>query len=564
MSSTTEPSKEAPVSKVSSSSAGGGATILIALQVGSRALTFIVNQILLRYLSPELLGISTQLEVYSISVLFFARESLRVAIQRQTDEPENGKDKGKKDEKVPQGHVDGRTAAGKTQAIVNLAHVSIYLGVVFAVILAWLYLRYTDPIVLQTPYFQGAFKLYSIAAVWELLAEPCFVVVQHKSLIKIRGRAEAVATVLRCLMTCGSAIWASRNGVDIGVLPFALGQAMYAVALALVYYGSVWGVSSAGGFNLILTPIFSDDKAAYILSYFSRPLLILGTSLFVQSIVKHVLTQGDTFLITALATPVSQGIYALANNYGGLLARLILQPIEESSRNKFGKLLSTVDGAPSKPKIEEARRDLLMLLRSYALLSVCVLSVGPTVAPLLLKIVAGSRWTTSGAGDVLATYCYYIPLLAFNGLTEAFVSSVATESEVNRQSIWMLAFSAGFAGSAFLFLRVLEMGAKGLVWANVLNMSFRVIWSTAFIKSYLKGHGSTFALREIAPAPLTIAVGFGTYAVLRQTATTFNGGFTDLIKSGGVAAVFVVMLAFSERAYLLQCWNFMRGQGKRD
>src|SRR5271155_2596960 len=61
------------------STSAGGATLLIGLQVGSRALTFIVNQILLRYLSPEILGISTQLEVYSISVLFFARESLRVA-----------------------------------------------------------------------------------------------------------------------------------------------------------------------------------------------------------------------------------------------------------------------------------------------------------------------------------------------------------------------------------------------------------------------------------------------------------------------------------------------------
>jgi len=235
-------------------SSAGGATILIGLQVGSRALTFIVNQILLRYLSPELLGISTQLEVYSISVLFFARESLRVAIQRQTEEPQRDTTK---DLKVPAGHVDGRTAAGKTQAIVNLAHVSIYLGVFFAVILAWLYLRYTDPIVLQTPYFHGAFKIYSLAAVWELLAEPCFVVVQHKSLIKIRGWAETVATVLRCLATCGSAVWASRNGTDIGVLPFALGQAAYALSLALVYYGSVWGVASTGGFNLMLTPVFS-------------------------------------------------------------------------------------------------------------------------------------------------------------------------------------------------------------------------------------------------------------------------------------------------------------------
>lgn len=270
--------------------------------------------------------------------------------------------------------------------------------------------------------------------------------------------------------------------------------------------------------------------------------MILGASLFIQSIVKHALTQGDTFLITALAPPLAQGIYALANNYGGLLARLLLQPIEESSRNKFGKLLSTVDGAPSKAKIGEAQKDISMLLRSYVLLSVCVVAAGPTVAPLLLKIVAGSRWTTSGAGDVLATYCYYIPLLAFNGLTEAFVSSVATESEVNHQSVWMLAFSAGFAGSAFLFLRVLNMGAEGLVWANVLNMSFRVVWSTAFITSYLKRHGSSISISEIAPTNLTIAAGLGTYAVLRQTAKTFTGTFTDLIKSGLVTAVFVIIL----------------------
>lgn len=270
--------------------------------------------------------------------------------------------------------------------------------------------------------------------------------------------------------------------------------------------------------------------------------MALGGSLFVQSIVKHALTQGDTFLITALAPPVAQGIYALANNYGGLLARLILQPIEESSRNKFGKLLSAVDGAPSKANVREARDDLYMLLRSYVLLSVCVVSAGPTVAPLLLEVVAGSRWTTSGAGNVLATYCYYIPLLAFNGLTEAFVSSVATESEVNRQSVWMLAFSAGFAGSAFLFLRVLDMGAEGLVWANVLNMSFRLLWSTTFITSYLRRHGSSVSFQKMMPTGLTVAAGLGTFAALRQTATTFTGTLADIVKSGAITVVFVIIL----------------------
>lgn len=241
------------------STSAGGASLLIGLQVGSRALTFIVNQVLLRYLSPELLGISTQLEVYSISVLFFARESLRVAIQRQADvldAPTEDDD----DDVVPEGHVDGRTAAGRTQAIVNLAYISIYLGAAFAVILALIYtitLRSGDPAILKTPYFQASLKMYGFAAFWELLSEPAFVVVQQKSRFKVRAAAESTATVFRCLVTCGSAIWAARNGEDIGVLPFALGQVMYAVTLLLVYIWSVWGIATTGGFSLILSPIHS-------------------------------------------------------------------------------------------------------------------------------------------------------------------------------------------------------------------------------------------------------------------------------------------------------------------
>jgi len=286
---------------------------------------------------------------------------------------------------------------------------------------------------------------------------------------------------------------------------------------------------------------YSND-VAYYFSYFSKPLLTLSGSLFVQSIVKLVLTQGDTLLIGSLASLQAQGIYALANNYGGLVARLILQPIEESSRNYFGKLLSSVHRSPSKDLVMKARSTLRPLLRSYILFSGCVVATGPTIAPLLLKIVAGSRWTESGAGQALATYCYYIPLLAVNGLTEAFVSSVATGSEVNRQSVWMLAFSAGFAGAAFVFLRVLDLGAVGLVWANTLNMIFRIIWSTAFIGSYLRRHGTQLETGPLLPRPLTIAAGVGTYAILNQMKTTFTGGLLDVIKSGTVAAIFVIIL----------------------
>ena len=239
------------------SSSAEGVSLLIGLQFGSRALTFVVNQVLLRYLSPELLGISTQLEVYSILVLSLARESLRVAIQREADVED---DSGSKDDKeVKDSHVQSRTAAERTQAIVNLSYISIALGVVFAVILAATYTsaRSENSAVLETPNFDLSLKLYGFSAFLELLSEPGFVVVQQKSRFKIRAGAESLATVLRCFVTCGSAIWASRNREDLGVLPFALGQVVYSVTLPIVYCWTVWDMAALGGFSLRLTSIHS-------------------------------------------------------------------------------------------------------------------------------------------------------------------------------------------------------------------------------------------------------------------------------------------------------------------
>jgi oligosaccharide translocation protein RFT1 len=270
--------------------------------------------------------------------------------------------------------------------------------------------------------------------------------------------------------------------------------------------------------------------------------LILGASVFVQSILKHILTQGDSVLIATLATPAVQGTYALANNYGGLLARLILQPIEESSRNFFGRLLSTVDGKPPQSLVSKAEDNLTRLLKSYLIFSVAIISVGPTIAPMLLKIVAGSRWSNSGAGDVLATYCFYIPFLAVNGITEAFVSSVATESEVYRQSVWMLAFSAGFASAAYVLLGLLHLGARGLVWANVLNMTFRILWSTAFIQTFLRRNGSQLKFTELLPSPLTLAASAGTYSILTRVTLASEGTLPDFIKISLVLVVYVIIL----------------------
>ncbi|RSL50478.1 hypothetical protein CEP53_008784 [Fusarium sp. AF-6] len=532
-----------------------GASLLIILQLASRLITFVANQLLLRYLTAPLLGLSTQLEVYYLSVLFFARESLRVAIQRQ-------------------GSVGSTTkgsdvARVESQAVVNLGYLAIGLGSVVSLVLGWMYLAFPSGAAVSTPYLVESLYLYGLAAMVELLSEPCFVLMQMRLQFGTRAAAESIATFLRCIVVFGSAVWASNQQKDIGVLPFALGQMTYGASLLLVYLISGYRLASTIGFSILPKAVSTKDGRFWG-SYFDRQTMSLAGSMMAQSVVKHLLTQGDTFLVSLLATAEVQGAYALANNYGGLLARLLFQPVEESSRSYFSRLLSSPTPAgdgekqsskPS-PAVNEAKQNLSTLLRLYILLSSIIINIGPFAAPPLLAIVAGKRWIGSGAGDVLAAYCFYIPFLALNGLTESFVASVATEAEVHQQSGWMGAFSVAFAASAFLFMWVFPLGAIGLVLANIINMACRIIWSGAFIKRYFKKHGVDFKIKTLLPEG-SVTFSLATAILLKQLKVLDSAEdqpIKSLIKVAASAVPLLLLILFFERRFILECLHSIRGR----
>ncbi|RMJ08286.1 hypothetical protein CDV36_012102 [Fusarium kuroshium] len=535
-----------------------GASLLIILQLASRLITFVANQLLLRYLTAPLLGLSTQLEVYYLSVLFFARESLRVAIQRQGSVGSTTK---------------GSDAARvESQAVVNLGYLAIALGSVVSLVLGWMYLAFPSGAAVSTPYLVESLYLYGLAAMVELLSEPCFVLMQMRLQFGTRAAAESIATFLRCIVVFGSAVWASKQQTDIGVLPFALGQMTYGASLLLVYLISGYRLASTIGFSILPKAVSTKDGRFWG-SYFDRQTMSLAGSMMAQSVVKHLLTQGDTFLVSLLATAEVQGAYALANNYGGLLARLLFQPVEESSRSYFSRLLSSPTANPPagdgekqssrpSPAVNEAKQNLSTLLRLYILLSSIIINIGPFAAPPLLAIVAGKRWIGSGAGDVLAAYCFYIPFLALNGLTESFVASVATEAEVHQQSGWMGAFSVAFAASAFLFMRVFPLGAIGLVLANIINMACRIIWSGAFIKRYFKKHGVDFEIKTLLPEG-SVTFSLATAILLKQLKVLDSAEdqpIKSLIKVAASAVPLLLLILFFERRFILECLHSIRGR----
>jgi len=110
-----------------------------------------------------------------------------------------------------------------------------------------------------------------------------------------------------------------------------------------------------------------------------------------------------------------------------------------------------------------------------------------------------------------------------------------------------------------LFLGVLDLGAKGLVLANMANMLLRIIWCGYFILAYCRRHGAKFKIIDLLPRPITISLGVVTYAALAQMEVTFKGGIVDIFKSGTVAVIFVILLAASEKQYLLECYRTIKG-----
>lgn len=321
------------------STSAGGTLYLIFIQVASRGLTFIGNQILLRYLSPTLLGIAVQLELVSVTILYFARESLRTALQRQPIATPEAK--GKENDKSALQH--------QSQVTVNLSYLAVGLGLIIASIGGLWYLRVADLEVLHSQHFTEAFYVYAAATLVELGAEPFFVIIQQHSLYKERARAETSGAIARCLFACATALIITRQGLPPSVLPFALGQLAYSIQLFVLYLQAAYRTSRQHNFHLFPQSIVS-QSSEYLLSLFSKPILSLATTLYIQSIFKLLLTEGDHVILSFLSSLADQGAFALASNYGGLLARLIFQPIEESSRNIFGRLLAN----PPTPSTEPA------------------------------------------------------------------------------------------------------------------------------------------------------------------------------------------------------------------
>lgn len=552
------------------------ALYLIVTQVASRGLTFIGNQLLLQYLSPGHLGLAVQLETLSTSILYTARESLRVALQRRPQ---------------PARTRDGSLSSAHLQSCINVAYLVIPLGTLLALVSGSWYFRKVGPEVYQSQDFELAFGLYVLATVLELCSEPFFVVALQFELVGVRARAETTASIARCLAACGTALVMVKQSKSMSVLPYAAGQVCYAVCLLLVYSAAAVQQARTEQFSVTLSKITRvQSHEVYYLSVFSEPLLSLAATFYGQSVFKWLLTQGDVLILSFFADLNDQGIFALASNYGGLASRLLFQPVEESSRTKFGRLLAghTVMKTPQgsqKPTDNAVQTNdkaavqalsyLANTLRGYLLLvMIPCISILPHAFPIMIRLLLGprSRWNAPQTTALLTAYSYYIPLLAVNGILDAFVSSVATKTQLAKQSLNMIVVTAIYLAVAYVGMTWLQLGAVSLVYANMLNMILRIVYAIMFIHhwtSVQQAHKPDtskfnsmfrdFLTTSSVSWTLLVAAISTDYLLRNPTITRIRSGQTirgvDVselaLLAGAVATMAVTMLAATtERKYL--------------
>ncbi|KDQ24089.1 hypothetical protein PLEOSDRAFT_1025211, partial [Pleurotus ostreatus PC15] len=163
-----------------------------------------------------------------------------------------------------------------------------------------------------------------------------------------------------------------------------------------------------------------------------------------QALLKHILTESDKLVLSYFSLSLAaQGGYAIAANYGSLVARLVLQPIEESLRLFFSGIL-----APPPPS-----------------------SSSQSPAAFLQG---------TNAAELLQVWVWCLPVLSLNGGLEAFVAVTAETGDLARQSFFMFTFSILYLSSALVFYSYFELGDASLIYANIVNLLARISFCLFF------------------------------------------------------------------------------------
>lgn len=460
--------------------AATGTLSTIVLRIGS----FLCTQWVLRQIDAATLGrTAIQLELLHSTCVFLSREGFRLSLTRGSG-GEGGRDSS--------GDAGARSTSATTAAgdlaVWNVAWLTIpvssFVGVV-AGIWHW-HITASSLGVSESTFLSGSAEmsnvsvahdyrlggmLFVLAACIEGWAEPAVLHALRQLNVPLKASAEALGTFGKTT----AAVVFLRYAGNAPVRALGAAQLVYASLYFVVLYYTLH--------STLVAPRWRDGL--------HRPTCYLTVLFTAQGMVKHALTEGDRMVLSAVADSYNQGVYAMGSAYGGLAARLILQPLEENARLWFSRQHAISPSRTSDPArtvvsdpLENTYAGFVKLVLYIGLVFSC-LAVHYT--SIVLNVLAGATWGTNPeAVSVLTAFCYYTALMAWNGTTEALVYGVATTATELGQ-LGMFHTIVGIICFAILApITVTRYGTVGLVAVNGLAMFLRSLYSVYFAVCYFR------------------------------------------------------------------------------
>lgn len=557
-----------------------GVSFLILQQFFTKILTFVMNNLLIRYLSPKVFGIMAFLTFLHDTCLFFSREAIRICILRISNVSEKDETEEKRKDML---NIEN-LGKNNLQSIINFSYVSLIIGVPLSSILfVWQYNK-INLYFKSLPHFQLSIFILWVSIIMELCAEFFYNLNQYLLNYNTRSKFEGMSLTLGNLVnfltiyfTINAKATISEEGI--AILGFSLGKlAFSSILLGLYYVDYQRNFKPYNKFSLLLTiikPEHEDDGVNNIYNckkktyYFNEEILTHFKKVYFQMCFKHLLTEGDKLIINSLCSIEEQGIYSLLANYGSLITRILFQPIEETTRLFLTKVFSSTTSSFtsqknfSKQKLTLSFQVISSIIKGYLYLSILILIFGPINSSYLLKFLIGSKWSSTTVLETIRTYCCYLPLLSMNGILEAFFQSVASGDEIVKQSYMMMALSAVFMTNCYVFIKIYNLSLEGLILSNGISMILRITYCTVFISHFYKRNLPTelvsshsvkqlFNLKHIRNIGI---VSMFFWLFVYTCVGKFTHNFKQLLLNAVIALVLVLLMCYNEKKLIMSFLN---------
>ncbi|TIA87211.1 hypothetical protein E3P99_03317 [Wallemia hederae] len=469
-----------------------------------RVANFIINQLSLRLIDPANLGRqSFKLDLLYSSVQQLSKDSVGLAA------------------------LNGSISS---QQSINLSFLAIPLNVISLFIARVTFFRSLDGVGDDNDY-NAALLLYTVAILVESLVEPLKLQAIRRAEVKRRLLVDSVAFATKSI---GTLVLLSKYGQSHSLSSHAAGQLNYSLIQLLAYITDY--LSEA---RVIFPGRLSNESA------FHKQSTAALRALTTQALIKLGLTQGDKYIISTHLSDADQGAFALADNYGSIVARVALLPIEENSRVYFS----------SKVSAQQCASVLRLLLHAYTLL-LCVLPAFiPSYAQSVLQVLL-PQYSTSSALSILPHYSIYIPFMAYNGILESYLHSTATSVLIDRHSRFLTLLSLLLMPSIYTALAHSSTSLHPIiiVYANIANLGARSVYAYSYASRTLgdadRNASSGLSMKSILPHKLVILACVVAGAVTHYSKLSYS--LVAHFAIGGICGVSIcVLIVITERARVM-------------